>query len=65
MEICLKCLKEIEGKSPYSLCFDPDYVGNTWGGDSHDYIGFFCVECGDELKMFAEKIEKYQSNGRD
>jgi hypothetical protein len=46
--LCDEILTE-EGTSPYSLCYDPSYKTNCWGGDSHDYIGFFCRKCGKKL----------------
>lgn len=48
---CLVCGKDIYKKgTPWTLCFDPEFERNVWGGDTHDYIGYFCTECGPKVK---------------
>ena len=56
MERCLICGKEIspDGGSPYSVCYDPAWEYNVWGGDSHEYIGYLCWDCGEKLKTKAK-----------
>ena len=61
MDRCLICGKKIPDDSPYSVCFDPDYKRNVWGGDSHQYIGLLCEE--DGLKL-NKKAEQYESEAR-
>jgi len=40
--------------SPYSICYDLSYKTNVWGGDSHEYVGYICEECGAKLKAKAQ-----------
>ncbi len=60
---CLICDKVITDKSgsPYSVSYDYVYMHNVWGGDSHEYIGYLCEECGAKLKVKAG-INKDESN---
>ncbi len=61
-EKCLICDKIItdESGSPYSVCYDSKYKVNVWGGDSHEYVGYLCEECGAKLEAKA-KINKDKS----
>lgn len=54
---CFICDKKPKKKgrnwSPYSVCYDPMYKKNTWGGDSHEYVGLLCDDCMRTLCIFA------------
>jgi predicted RNA-binding Zn-ribbon protein involved in translation (DUF1610 family) len=57
MERCLVCRKDITNKngSPYSVCYDPHWETNVWGGDSHKHVGYLCENCGKKLVLRAEE----------
>lgn len=52
MEKCLLCNIEIKDDqgSPYSVCLDQCWKQNTWGGDTHEYLGYLCEKCGKEIE---------------
>lgn len=50
MEYCLVCGRNIEGQTGWTLCYDPMYLTNVWGGDTHDVMGNICMECGPKVK---------------
>ena len=50
MSICKLCKKKLlNNSSPWSLCYDPQYKINIWGGDTHEYRGILCQECAEKL----------------
>ena len=51
MKPCPICKKPTEEDGPFSLCFDPVWRGNMWGGDSHEYVCFVCEDCGRRVAM--------------
>lgn len=53
-KFCLLCKMPL-GNSPYSVCYDASFERNVWGGDSHDYVGYICVKCGNRLLREAER----------
>lgn len=47
---CSLCDAPLEGhSSPWSICFDPSWEGNVWGGDTHEYRAVLCQECAEKL----------------
>ena len=47
---CVLCDKPIEaGHSPFSICYDPEWEHNVWGGDTHESLGLLCVQCGEKI----------------
>ena len=47
---CIICKKELSGKdSPWSICYDPAWKRNVWGGDSHEYRALLCQDCAEKL----------------
>ena len=47
---CAMCSCKLKcGDSPWSICFDPEWRHNCWGGDSHQYRGRLCQACAEEL----------------
>ena len=54
-ERCIICKIELDDKgTPYSVCYDPEFEHNVWGGDSHEYVGYLCKSCFDGLKEGVE-----------
>ena len=55
---CLFCKKTLNDKhTAYSVCYDPCWKENVWGGDSHQYIGYLCDECGEEMSEEAGSVK--------
>lgn len=49
-DCCSLCGAELDnGFSPWSICFDPFFDRNLWGGDSHEYRALLCQECAEKL----------------
>ena len=49
---CPLCKKnDCPEEGPFSICFDPDWRRNVWGGETHYYMCQICNECGDELAV--------------
>lgn len=47
---CVRCGSELHGgHSPWSICFDPYWQENVWGGDSHETRGMFCQVCAEKI----------------
>lgn len=45
--VCDKLLKNAD--SPWSICFDPFWKTNVWGGDSHIIKALLCQECAEHI----------------
>ncbi len=46
MDVCCQCNAPLHGgDSPWSVCFDPCYKSNVWGGDTHEVCGLLCQKC--------------------
>lgn len=58
-DVCLNCGKTFTEKwqTPWSICYDPSYKTNVWGGDSHEYIGYLCGRCGRKFDKRAKRLE--------
>ena len=47
---CVVCRNKLEdGDSPWSICFDPEWKRNCWGGDSHEYRALLCQGCAENM----------------
>lgn len=47
---CVICHRLLDGgDSPWSICFDPYWKHNCWGGDTHEYKALLCQDCVDKL----------------
>lgn len=58
MSVCLLCGDPIED-SPFSVCYDPEWEHNVWGGDTHETIGLLCSPCGEKVAPVSlRKIRK-------
>lgn len=49
------------GDSPWSICFDPKWKENVWGGDTHEYRAILCQQCAERIVLkkansFAESV---------
>ena len=53
--ICGEKLNHILG-GPWSICFDPMWEKNCWGGDTHEIVGYICEGCITEMKI--ERVRK-------
>lgn len=60
MSVCLLCDAEVDYSCSFSVCDDPEHLANVWGGDTHEYVGYLCDECGE---MFQKKAEKLSNGG--
>jgi hypothetical protein len=58
--VCLWCKQPMPAPSPYksqgarspwSVCFDPSYRENVWGGDTHEIKGYLCQDCAETLLL--------------
>ena len=50
MTVCHLCKKDLSKiSSPWSICYDPYYKENIWGGDSHEYRALLCQDCAEKL----------------
>lgn len=47
---CLICEQTLTGPTRHSVCDDPQFAENMWGGDSHRIIGYLCDECGERMQ---------------
>lgn len=36
-------------RGPWSICYDPEWKRNTWGGETHEYRGWLCQACAERL----------------
>ena len=53
---CVWCREKLND-SPWSICYDPLWKRNVWGGDSHKYKALLCQDCASELlKSVAKDI---------
>jgi hypothetical protein len=41
---CIKCKCEMNNGA-HTICFDPEWERNVWGGDTHKILGWLCGEC--------------------
>lgn len=49
-ETCSVCSTPLkDGDSPWSVCFDPLWKDNVWGGDSHEIRAVICQECAERI----------------
>lgn len=47
---CILCHNDLpDGDSPWSICYDPEWKRNVWGGDTHEYIAMLCESCAKEI----------------
>jgi hypothetical protein len=47
---CTRCDAALaDWRSPWTICYDPMWENNVWGGDSHEYRGFLCQKCAEDL----------------
>ena len=46
---CCVCHDHIEDFCPWSICYDPEVKRNIWGGDTHEYKGYFCQSCAQKI----------------
>lgn len=54
---CVKCSCKLDdGNSPWSICFDPEWIHNCWGGDTHKYCGLLCQACAENI--LAKGVQK-------
>lgn len=51
-ELCTVCGSFIFNKDvgEYTICYDPEWKRNIWGGDTHKEIGLICRDCGEKLR---------------
>lgn len=53
---CLLCDVPLPAEGTrWSVCEDAAFESNVWGGDSHEYVGYLCDECGERLKRGPQK----------
>lgn len=50
MDACHLCGKRMKD-SPWSICYDPFYSQNSWGGDTHEYKALLCQKCAEGLLL--------------
>lgn len=48
MKTCVYCEQPL-GESPFTICYDPAWRENVWGGDTHAPTGWLCLPCGEGL----------------
>lgn len=51
---CGICLSAV-AHGPVSICYDPHWEINIWGGDSHRYICAMCDACFQKMLATLEK----------
>jgi hypothetical protein len=51
---CFICHKRISNSS-WSVCYDPEYKHNVWGGDSHQYVSYIHDKCVKKILKEAEQ----------
>lgn len=49
MHTCCSCGAKFDYLSPWSVCYDPEYKRNVWGGDTHLMRGYLCQACAKKL----------------
>ena len=47
---CVICDTPVGAGGAYSVCVDPMWKENSWGGDSHHVVGRVCHWCGEKLR---------------
>lgn len=71
MNRCLICGVDTGEATPWSLCYDPSWKTNVWGGDTHEHRGALCPSCATNIILIAQfhkdllqsEYERGQKNG--
>ncbi len=47
LDCCFFCRGRVDERlgTPYSICYDPEWRVNIWGGDTHRYLAYICEAC--------------------
>lgn len=55
MNRCIICSKVLTNReTPWTLCYDPAYKRNVWGGDTYEVKGELCPMCATHLLLVAK-----------
>lgn len=60
---CAICGEPSNDTGKFTVCHDPEFAANVWGGDTHEVIGHVCQKCGTRCKKLDEDAASQSREG--